>query len=576
MEMDELLISTGVDSLIRLIKENKRIELAMAAKLLNLPQSEIEDWAHILEEEGIIKIDYQLTKVYFLWIAATEEEVSKEKEVFVARKGAVEEEVSKLENIHAQGERELAEYSAEIEKVSTKFAEKFAKVDEVIAKLEAQKGKRGTSSAGLAEKIDSLSTKIEEINSSIKDLNSQLKDTAKDLEGKGVESKLEGMKGAKARIKALDDKIDSLLSKVEDARKKVPKSESVDVGSIKTQFEELRARFDKSQEEAEYLRSIMGEFKVNAETVKDALGHIEDLSQTASRTKTELSGALSQIEKLKKDLPEIEKKLREDVAIADQYSETITVAKEVLQNVPAKEEVLKRLDAISEDEKSLSAEIKKLESTLSSVAGNVLAVGDLMDELSDMKEEVENSRNQLSEEADEILSSIDEETATYATFQKIKAKTKMAVDAYMAQLAKIREETKSASSELQKMREQSAAYLKEAEEGISPESASEALNLITSLQQKREDLDKIRAVIADLSARSSMIEKNIRLLSKEAQLISLREGEAQKGGKGAQGTQSAKEKEVGEKVSLTSSEQEEFELKRKELKDLIRKLWENE
>ena len=79
MGLDELLITTGVDALVRLIKEKGMIELSLAAQLLNIDAVTIEDWAHTLEEEGIIKIEYHLTKVYLAWVQPSAEEIEKEK-----------------------------------------------------------------------------------------------------------------------------------------------------------------------------------------------------------------------------------------------------------------------------------------------------------------------------------------------------------------------------------------------------------------------------------------------------------------------------------------------------------------
>jgi hypothetical protein len=71
MEFDELLITTGVDALVRLVKERQRIELEDAAGTLNIPLETIEDWARVLEEEGILSIEYRLTRIYLVWIQPT-------------------------------------------------------------------------------------------------------------------------------------------------------------------------------------------------------------------------------------------------------------------------------------------------------------------------------------------------------------------------------------------------------------------------------------------------------------------------------------------------------------------------
>jgi chromosome segregation ATPase len=587
MEMDELLISTGVDSLIRLIKEKKRIELTMVSKLLNLPASTIEDWAHILEEEGIIKIDYQLTKVYFVWAEATVDEIERERGVFTARKGAVSEQVKKAQGVQEEGAKDLQAYAADMEKISSMFSQKFARLEQLSVQLDETSKKRGTSTKVSEEKLDALFSKISEVESSMKQLTTQLKEAGGVFEHEGIEEKMAGIKKAKENMKELDSKVNLLMKKVEEARAKAPKEGSVELGSMKSDFEGMRREFAKMREESEYINSVISEFKINAETVRDALGHITELGKHADENRSRFQEELTQLEKIKGDLPVLEKRIKEDLAVADQYSETISVAQEVLQNVPPKEEVLSRLSEIDKEEKRIATEFRRFEATLSGASGNALALGDLIDELEDMKEEVESARRQLSEEADEILSAIEEETATYETFQKIKAKTKSSIDAYLAQLAKIREDGKQIKGELTLLREETSKKMEELVSSVSPASAKEATALLTELKAKKADLDRIRAIIADLNARSMMIEKNIRLLSKEAQLIELREASLSVGAappkgeeKGAKGAKPSiptpGSKEAKEKAALSKDEQEEFELKRKELKDLIRKLWESE
>ncbi len=574
MEMEDLLISTGVDSLIRLIKEKGKINLSMASKLLNLPQTTIEDWAHILEEEGIIKIDYQLTKVYFIWVSPTTEQVEREKEVFRRRKTKVQSEIAKLDEIQEKGKKELREYSDAIAKISEKFERDFAKIEELSNQIEVTKTKKVELSKQSMEKINSLGTKISEIDGAIKGLELQLEKTGKAFEKKDINNKLEKVEGAKAHIEDMSKHLNELVNRVDELSRTSPK-ETVDVGEVKEEFESLSDDFQKMHEESEYLRSMISEFKANADTIQDAVTHISELSTNAEKTRQRLQEDYDLLEMLKTELPELEKQIVDDLAIADQYSETIGIAQEVLENVPTKTEILDKLNALEKDEMRISKDFKKIESSLAGVPGNILSIGELIEELEETKTEVEDARNQLAEDADEILSSIEEETATYATFQKIKAKTKMAIDAYLAQLAKIRQETTQLKQSLKFARDESKKQMGELAGQTTPETTKNAMALIFQLKTKKGELQKIRSLIADLNARSGMIEKNIKLLSKEAKLIALRDegarAPAQKKGGGG-----GKEKDVKKKVSLTSEEQEEFERKRKELKGLIRKLWETD
>ena len=574
MEMEDLLISTGVDSLIRLIKEKNKIDLSMASKLLNLPQTTVEDWAHILEEEGIIKIDYQLTKVYFIWVAPTTAQVEKEKEVFRKRKTQVESEITKLDEIQEKGKRELREYTDAIAKISEKFERDFARIDELSTQIESAKETKTDVSKQSIEKINSLGTKLSEIEGSIKGLELQLDKTGKSFEKKDITQKLSKVGDAKSHIEDMSKHLNEIVSRVDELKKTSP-TEKVEIGEVKDEFETLNDDFQKMHEESEYLRSMLSEFKANADTIRDAVTHIRELSANAEKTRLKLQKEYDRIETLKTELPELEKQIVDDLEIADQYSETISIAQEVLENVPTKTEILDKLTALEKDEVRISKDFKRIESSLAGVPGNVLSIGELIEELEEMKTEIEGARTQLAEDADEILSSIEEETATYATFQKIKSKTKMAIDAYLTQLAKIRQETGQLKQDLKSARDESKKKIGELADQTTPETTKNAMALVSQLKTKKAELQKIRTLIADLNARSGMIEKNIRLLSKEAKLIALRgegTGSRAKKGKGKGG----KEKEVKKKVSLTSEEQEEFERKRKELKGLIRKLWETD
>jgi len=574
MEMEDLLISTGVDSLIRLIKEKKKIDLAMASKLLKLPQATIEDWAHILEEEGIIRIDYQLTKVYFIWITPTAEEVKKEREVFTRRKSQVESEINKLDEIQETGKKDLAEYSRAIEAISNKFSTDFAQLDELIAKIDETKEKKVEMSKDSLEKMDSLHQKLIEIEGSIKGLEVQLQKTGDSFGREDVAPKLKNIDAAKKHVEELDSELHTLVEKVEEVRSKAPK-EDIELGNVKMDVEQMRGEFRKVHEDSEYLRSMISEFQANADTIQDAITHIRELSTNAETTRRKLQDEYDRIEHLKKELPELEKQIVDDLAIADQYSETINIAQEVLENVPTKQEILSKLQTLETEEARLSKEFHKLESTLSGVAGDVLSVGELMEDLEDMKNEVEEARNQLSEEADEVLSAVEEETATYATFQKIKAKTKMAIDAYLVQLAKIRSESLQIKEDLEHAKKESTKQLGDLSDAATPEATKKAMALVQDLKTKKEELEKIRVLIADLNSRSGMIQKNINLLSKEAKLIALR-SEGATGKSSASKSKTEEETRVSKKVSLTAAEQEEFERKRKELKGLIRRLWETD
>ena len=65
-------ITTAVDSLVKLVNKEGRINLENASKELGIPQNIINEWSTFLDQEGIIKLEYKFTTPYL---------ISKKKEV---------------------------------------------------------------------------------------------------------------------------------------------------------------------------------------------------------------------------------------------------------------------------------------------------------------------------------------------------------------------------------------------------------------------------------------------------------------------------------------------------------------
>ena len=80
------IIETGVDKLVGLVKKQKRVSIAEAAKFLNVSTDVIEEWADFLEEEGIISVEYKLTTPYLVERDMDLAEVEKKAKDFVDKK----------------------------------------------------------------------------------------------------------------------------------------------------------------------------------------------------------------------------------------------------------------------------------------------------------------------------------------------------------------------------------------------------------------------------------------------------------------------------------------------------------
>jgi len=69
-KFDEKMITTGIDKFIELIYKKKRVGLNEASKILDIPIPTLEFWCYVLENNGLIKIEYTLTETYIEWVGS--------------------------------------------------------------------------------------------------------------------------------------------------------------------------------------------------------------------------------------------------------------------------------------------------------------------------------------------------------------------------------------------------------------------------------------------------------------------------------------------------------------------------
>ncbi|MCX6777025.1 MAG: hypothetical protein NTY73_03600 [Candidatus Micrarchaeota archaeon] len=136
MAREDIPISTGVDGLVKLVRDRGKIELREAAIELGISQGVIEEWAKVLEKEGIVKIDYMLTKVYLTIPSGEKSEVERKArditEMQVTMSREVESEVKRLERFG----RELDEMRDEFIGVSKLFEDKMAAIRQKVRELD--------------------------------------------------------------------------------------------------------------------------------------------------------------------------------------------------------------------------------------------------------------------------------------------------------------------------------------------------------------------------------------------------------------------------------------------------------
>jgi len=94
--MPESIITTGVDKLVLLVEEKKKLSYKDAAKELGVGMEVLEEWAAFLEEEGIVTIEYKFATPYLVKREMTRKEIEDKAKDFGMKKDST---IRKAESI---------------------------------------------------------------------------------------------------------------------------------------------------------------------------------------------------------------------------------------------------------------------------------------------------------------------------------------------------------------------------------------------------------------------------------------------------------------------------------------------
>ncbi len=562
MEFDELLITTGVDSLVRLVKEKQRVELEDASSILNIPPESLEDWARVLEEEGILRIEYRLTKIYLIWIKPTADEIAAETESFYEEKAGIQKEI---EGFRGRMEKRQAEVE-ELQKTFTEFYDKtytrMQKLEEKVSTLPAgELISEGTFTKGEQE--------LAVMRSEVQQIRTSLGDIRKELEGLGIgigESKSE------QRIADLDKakkELESMQEEMKGIRKKsaeVPSGAMPSAAEIRKKFESLNKEFSSLKARNARLREDMISLHESSQILQDVAESIMGQEEKIKGIHKEVAAVTKEAEKLLKKSEDVAKKAKHDMELVERLGDSVTVAKGIVKRFPSQKKVIAELEELKESEDKLAQKYQSMKKLIGMVGGKQVSAKEFAELTKEMDDKVEQMRRDL----DSLEATLEDEKSTYLTFQRIKERVVPSIQSYGTkldtmekQIRKIEDDTVAQKASLRKEAEEFRKAMKGGE-------MKDILKVAAEVRSKKKMLDEIKTSMDDLVTLSDNLNKRVTLLSREARLLEIRAG----GEARLPPAEEERRKEIRNKLELSKDEEMEFRRKREELKKLIKRLWE--
>lgn len=377
MVIESSIIETGVDKLVNLVKERGRIALADAAIELGVSATVIQEWVDFLEEEGIISVEYKLTKPFLVERRLTKKEVEAKTKEFSGKKEAFvrKAEVS-LSFLEKQAE-DLKKVKDEFDRLKQDLGFELDTVRNELKELETYQQLKQELEKQVKEQKNDAKLKIEDLTKQILREQKRYQDLIADL--KKEKGELDKEKSEAKSIEESEKLLNSKLAELKNMTNLLEKKISDEDSAIKN-----------SESHIERLNRLTEEIKQHVNEEKSAIGPLIEKSKEQEKKMLELQ------EQIVKKLAQKQKS-----AVSAQ-----AIKKKVEEFFEKKLAVADLVDRVNKDrdelEKNLIELIKKAKSfQLSAKSGDV---GKQMIELEKKFNEVDKKKSMFEEEMKKLTS----------------------------------------------------------------------------------------------------------------------------------------------------------------------------
>ncbi|MEM0382709.1 MAG: hypothetical protein QXD88_00265 [Candidatus Anstonellales archaeon] len=551
-EFEEILISTPIDKLIEIIKNEQEVTSSYLALKTKYDQATIEEWVRYLEREGIVEIKYQLNEMHISWNSPKKEEFDTRKEKFKKRADTVEKQIEQLKedvNIEIRIVYELLdqinskidEMKLDREKLMT-FTTQFTKFREELNKdLEIISRDIARISQNVDEKyrqVSSLATLISEV--SVADVQELEQNIRKSLDEKlkMIDTRIQDLDIYISKLQNISEedinRIHDRLEELEQMKEIIRGSESIEGG-----LKDLIKKY-------EYILEVLAE----REKLLKELDELEQRNIELQRSLNNLSGNIFEIsEKLQK--------------LAQEYYDIQGKSAELATQIKSNQDVLRNIQV---EDTSIIDQAKQMLETLRSFKDDVKSFEKLSKETHEILERIQDigkirmnleryKREYLLEVA-KYAEMVNEDLKTLETLLDIKKRMISELSTYKDTLLGYEEEFKKYVKLFIEQKESFESMRKTLNQMIQEGEFAEALNRINStlgsLQQVEQKLEEARRLLVQLEE----IKININVLTKELNLLKLRTPE--------------NEKEIQQKIEHQEKSLKEQEIKRRSLEEWIR------
>ena len=338
MDIESSVIETGVDKLVNIVKQRGRIALVDAVKELGVSTSVIQEWVDFLEEEGIISVEYKLTKPYLVDRKLTKKEVEAKAKEFTSKKDVFVRKAEVSLNFLEKQAEELKKVKREFDKMKSELGMDLDTVREDLKELERYQQLKGELQKQVEEQKNDAKLKIEELTKQVlreqkryQDLIVDIKKEKEELSREKAESQSieesekilnEKLSGLKSMIATIEKKVTDEDSAIKNSELHIEKLTML-IDEIKLRVEEEKAVIDplieKSLEQEKKVFELQEKIVRKIAQKQKSVLNAKDITKKVNEFFNRKLAVVNLVDRINKDRDELEKSLMDLIKKAKSF-----------------------------------------------------------------------------------------------------------------------------------------------------------------------------------------------------------------------------------------------------------------
>ncbi|MEM0154485.1 MAG: hypothetical protein QW814_01470 [Methanothrix sp.] len=396
---------TTIDTMLELIRSKGRIDLNSIASTLGIAPSVVEGWAKVLESGNLIKISYEVGKMFLSPMDVSKEEMQALETKTEQQKFIMSEEIEadlistdKLAQSLKEIESNISSFEQRLQKESPEAHKKIEELSKMYAQMRSYQSNIDAIKKSISSDYDKMEKRFNDMLAKLGKVSEQEQKAKGGIPG----TIQENINNARSALQELDTVKKNLAQSIENMRKDYEeqlKQESVRLNYIiKQSHSELENAYKELEKEA-------GSYKGDIKELKDLQLAEEQLSKKLNQQHSEFNSNYSKLEQsLKQATANFTPKYEEAMNELNKVMEGSGSIGEIIKNMA---DLKAEIDDLGPKLNGYRAELQKLKDQVDALnAAKNLSIKDKEQKMSDLNNRSNEIKNEIKTKKSKISDSL--------------------------------------------------------------------------------------------------------------------------------------------------------------------------